>query len=156
VETQLSAEDKRTESLNSRATSLIGFSGVGITLTASLLTGKVSELAGDTRTTAVICVFAAYAGLLAAIIVLLGAVLFPRTGPVIAIWEIREWPTFEFVASPKVFVEGRIMVGLINALAVERARNKRKGAWLRGCYACVIAAVVAIGILGGIILWHAR
>jgi hypothetical protein len=142
----LSAEHDRASSLMTRGSGLAGF--VGLALPLSVVLAGWAPAHGWRRETTIALALAAAVALLAAVLLTLLEVLLPSPGITIALEEVRRYPTYEFIRQEPLMVEGRLLRGDIETLAVERRRNDRKGRSLRYAYIALTAGLVLVAVEG--------
>jgi D-alanine-D-alanine ligase-like ATP-grasp enzyme len=137
-------ERSRGHGLEAKTSTLAGFTGAILALTASLgrevLTldlGQVGDVAQ--RVFFALAVTALVVGALIAVF----GVLRPQQRRAITVAALRQFSEFPLVASPPVEVQGRMIVTLVNALENERKINDRKARLSR-----LAALALAVGLAG--------
>ena len=135
----LRAEEARATGLNTRGSGLAGFVGLIVSVTVGLGQGALAvRLADAWRIVAIALFILALFVLVATVATTVLGVLLPQSYRSIATAEVRTYATHAVVSQPKVLVQGRVLRGLIEALATERLRNDGKAIWLRRSYKALV------------------
>jgi hypothetical protein len=140
----LTDERSRGQSLDAKTSTLAGFTGTILAVTAAL--GKdVLELDRGSSTQVVIRVLfvISVAALAGSALLSVAGVLRPQPRLAISGSEIERFGEFPLIAGPKIEIEGSMINTTIEALLHERALNDRKGRLTRGA-----ALALAIGFSG--------
>lgn len=156
VRALLGDEDAREQSFTARAVGLSGFSGLILSLA-----GPVSAASTNTSTlnpywkVGVLALLGvSLAALLLTVITAITGVLRPKEFATIAVSEIVRYPLPEFVEQPRVMVQGRILRGLVDALASERDKNADKARALGRSYWWLLVGLVGVTLLAVILGAH--
>jgi hypothetical protein len=150
----VSDERARGQGLDSKTSTLTGFTGATLALVASLAGDVQKRGLGATGASVAETFFVL--GVLALTVAAafgLGGVLRPQERLDIAIEELRGFGTFPLVAASQMEIQGRMLNSLIDGLLHERARNDRKARLTRltsvalaAGYASVAAVALTITI----------
>lgn len=147
VRGMLSAEDSRANSLTSRGTSVAGFVGILVSVATAFARSLASDTAAFSNSAQHWALWLLIGGLvllsLSGLLVVLGVVL-PSPGWGIATEEVQRYAQPEFVFQEVVLVKGRVLRGLIETLASERARNGRKATALKWSLILLVAGVLSL------------
>jgi hypothetical protein len=148
----LRAEEARAAGLNTRGSGLAGFVGLIVSITVGLgQRALVVGLSDPWRVAAVSLFILTLVVLVATVATTVLKVLRPQSYRSIATAEVRTYATSAVVSQPKVMVQGRILRGLIEALATERQRNDGKAVWLRRSYTALVAGLTLVAADGVIL-----
>lgn len=151
----LTTEDSREQGIHARAAALAVFGGVVISLVATLSRGILrADLPGawDGATTALFGVGLAF--LITSELVSVLGVLLPRESAGIALDEIEAYALPASLADAKVALQGSLMLGLIDILALDRERISAKATRLRVAYGFLVAGLLSGATLGFILGLH--
>lgn len=142
-------EHERSSSFRSRGVGIAGFAGLIGALTSPVSKDLLgAPLEAPWRTIALIVFVLAMVALAGTVAIVIIGVLRPREGLSLGAAEIREYPTWEVVASDKAMVQGRAMYGLTDALLRQRGRNDGQAKALTWAYRLLLAGILAIVLLG--------
>lgn len=148
------AEQKRTNYIDSKTYSLIGFSGIIATLNAGFVTNAFEHI--DEASIWTKLIFLASSGItisglvLAAVLGLIA--LFPREYENISVKEIQNLMNKEIIKKDPVELKGSIGQTRINTLASDRATNNRKAKFLKACFVSVGIALFFLLVQFGAIV----
>lgn len=148
----LSAEDAREQSFNTRAGGLAGFVGIIVSISAAVGKVALDEDPSEWATIAGGIFFGvAMIALVASLLISITRVLIPQEGAAIAIGDIENYPNWGHIDQEKVMVQGKILRGLVTALAKDRQRNDKKATALGRAYAALLVGIGALAVFGGIL-----
>ena len=143
----MSDERARGQSLDAKTSTLAGFSGAILALTATLGAALFNRDLG-TMGFALQCVFVmAVVTLTAAATLAVGGVLRPQPRLSIAIEDIRQFRDFPLIATPKLEIQGQMLATTVDALAVERTINDRKARLSRWAARALVAGYLAVAAM---------
>lgn len=150
----LKDEDERANSLNTRASALTGFVGVILSVAAAagvaIGTGSGPQLSGWGKATVGPLMGIALISLVAAVVLAVAKVLFPREGISIATEDTDRYILPEFTGLKPGMVSGYLADAYAQALKIERVKNKTKATWLGRAYLMVCAGLVAVALAGAL------
>ncbi len=121
------AETARTESLDRKATSLVTFASVAVSLSATLGTTLAGAVGGRLGVAA----YAAAIGLLIAAATIATRVLLPKEYLALGASYLSRFGTWSEIVKPPEQVRGETIQGLKRAIARERKANSRKANQIR-------------------------
>jgi hypothetical protein len=137
-------ERSRGQGLEAKTSTLAGFTGAILALTATLgrevLTLDLGQVGDPVQR--LLFALAVVALVVGALIAVFG-VLRPQERRAITVSALRKFSEFPLVASPPVEVQGRMIVTLVNALEHERYVNNRKAKLSR-----LAGLALAVGLTG--------
>jgi hypothetical protein len=143
VKDLLDDEDRRSQSFIARGSGLAGFVGLIVALVG--LVGQPGvHLPTPAKLALAVLFVLGIVFLVGAVAFVLAGVLLPSPGKAVSTWEVKRYPTHPFISEEKVMAQGRRLRGLVNALAIERDRNERKGRWLTSGYVLLGAGILCI------------
>jgi hypothetical protein len=140
----LADERARGQTLDAKTSTLAGFTGTILAITASL--GKPlfeTDLGAGERTLLQVLFVLTVGSLATSALLSVAGVLRPQPRLAIARSELERFGEFPLIASPTMEVEGRLLNTTIEALLHERSLNDRKGRLTRRA-----GVVLAIGFTG--------
>ena len=142
-------EYERSSSFRVRGIGIAGFAGLIGALASSVSKDLLgAPLEAPWRTIALTVFVLAMLALAGTVAVVISGVLRPREGLSLGAAEIREYPTWEVVASDKAMIQGRAMYGLTDALLRQRERNDGQATALTWAYRLLLLGILAIVLLG--------
>ena len=149
VQTLLEDERARGQALDSKTSTLAGFSGAILALTATLGAALFEQDLGGVgpAVQALFCV--AVTALAAAAILAVAGVLRPQPHLGVSMEEVRRFPEFPLIATTKLDIQGEMLVTSVNALGHEREVNDRKAsrsAYVARALVAGYAAVAAMAV----------
>jgi hypothetical protein len=140
----LADERARGQTLDSKTSTLAGFTGTILAITASLGTGLLDMDLGAVERPLLGALFVLTVGSLAVSALLsVAGVLRPQARLAIDRSELERFGEFPLIAAPTMDVEGRLLNTTVDALLHERSVNDRKGRLTRRA-----GAVLALGFTG--------
>jgi hypothetical protein len=149
VEDMLDDELQRGRDLDSKMSTLAGFSGTILALTASIATNLLALRISSTAEVVVRSLFVlAVVSLAGAAVLAICGALLPRRRILIATSAVKEFASFPLIAAPRLEIEGQLLRTLIDALEFERSRNDRKARLGRAAGAVLIIGFIAVASLG--------
>jgi hypothetical protein len=143
TERLLEDERARGQGLDAKSTTLAGFTGAILALTAALVPGVLENAGGAFAETAgrVLAGVGLAALATAAVLAILG-VLRPQQRVAIAPSEIEAFGRLPLIATPRVQIQGRMINTLAEALLVDRRINDHKARLIKRT-----ASVLAVGLI---------
>jgi hypothetical protein len=151
----LGSEEARATGLNTRGSGLAGFVGLIVSITVGFGQRALAVKVADAwKITAAALFVLALVILVATVAATVLRVLLPQSYRSIATAEVRRYATRALVSQPKVMVQGRVLRGLIEALATERLRNDAKAIWLRRSYIALVVGLALAAADGAILALH--
>jgi zinc transporter ZupT len=153
----LRTEDGREQSLNARGTALAAFAGLLMTLAAAVAAPTFERhVARWWKLAAILLLAGVLIALLATIGLAIFGVLRPRVTLAFSIREVRDYRTRRVVTKERVQIQGHVLHGLVDVLAVERDRVSRKTAHLNRAYNFLGVAMMLFAALWLILGLHAE
>ena len=142
-------ERARGQALDTKTSTLAGFSGAILALTATLGAALFARDLGTVGIALQVLFVLAVASLAAAATLAVGGVLRPQPRLGIAMDEIRRFKDFPLIAAPRIEIQGQTLAATIEALGAERAINDRKARltqWTGRALVAGYAAVAAMAV----------
>jgi hypothetical protein len=158
----LSYEDARSSDLTDRATALIGFIGIMLSVAGAFsVSGSFNAALNPVRHSAlgivaIILLIAAFTALIIATVLLVLGVLDRSPAQRFSAAEVRAFPTNIRIRSEKVAIQGRTLNGLTESLLGERARNEEKSKAIKSAYRFTLGGMLAIALEIAILVIEAR
>ena len=147
VERFVDDERARGQGLDAKTSTLAGFAGTILALTATLGGQLFSSDLGAAETAFRVLFIAAVVALALAAGLAVGGVLRPQRRLAVPIDEIETFGRFPLLGAAKMDVQGQVLVTTIRALDAERATNDRKAALTRYAALALVAGFVAVALL---------
>jgi hypothetical protein len=144
----LENQQRRSESLQTRAGQIAGFAGAVIALAAPLASRTLGDLSGATRIVAATAYFFSTAALAAAVLVAVVFVLRPVSHLAIASAEVRHYLTDRrFLVQGPEEIQFRTLKSVYKALVRHESVNAKKAKSLTATSYCFLAGLVATAVL---------
>lgn len=151
---EASAEQARTQTLDSKTFSLIGFSGIIATLNAGFVPLAFNQISSSRS---VKILFTTSSGTTISALVLaaiLGLVsLYPREFESIKVEEIQKLMNRDIIDADPFQIKGSIGQTRVNTLAADRLTNNRKANYLKACFISIGMALIFLLIQFASIMW---
>lgn len=152
VDRLLTDERSRGQALDAKTSTLAGFSGAILALTATLGgTLLQARNLGDLEVPIRACFVLAVLALAVASTLAVGGVLRPQHRLALSVAQIRELSGFPMIAASKLEVQGRMMSTVIDALEVERETNGRKAQLTRFVAIALVVGFVSVGAMAVVV-----
>jgi hypothetical protein len=143
----MSDERTRGQTIDTKTSTLAGFSGAILALTATLGAALFDRRLGSIEPALQGLFVVAVTTLSAAATLAVSGVLRPQPRLSIAIDEIRRFRDFPLIATPKVDIQGQMLATTIDALARERRINDRKARLTQWSAGMLVGGYVAVAAM---------
>jgi hypothetical protein len=140
-------ERARGQSLDAKTSTLAGFSGAILALTATLGAGLFERDLGDIAPAVQALFVIAVAMLAGAAALSIGGVLRPQPHLRLSMDEIRRFREFPVIATQRMEIQGQMLATLVEALAAEREINERKARLTQFAARALVGGYVAVAAM---------
>jgi hypothetical protein len=140
-------ERTRGQALETKTSTLAGFSGAILALTSTLGAALFDRDLGTLAPAVQILFGLGVAALAAAAILAVGSVLVPQAHLGVSMDEIEHFPEYPLIATNKIEIQGQLLVTTVNALAREREINDRKASRTTYAARALVAGYVAVAAM---------
>jgi len=140
-------ERARGQGLDAKTSTLTGFSGAILALTATVGSTLFDRDLGNAAIEIRGLFIAAVIALAVAATVAVGGVLLPQPRLTISLDDVRLFREFPLIAAPKMDVQGQMLTTAIEALAAERRLNDRKARLTRYAARALVVGFIAVAAM---------
>jgi hypothetical protein len=140
-------ERARGHGLDAKTSTLAGFSGAILALTATVGSTLFDRDLGDVAIGIRGLFIAAVIALAVAATLAVGGVLQPQSRMAISLDEVRRFREFPLIAGPKMDVQGQMLTTTIGALVAERRLNDRKARLTRYAARALVVGFIAVAAM---------
>jgi hypothetical protein len=140
-------ERARGQGLDAKTSTLAGFSGAILALTATVGSTLFDRDLGDADIGIRGLFIAAVIALAVAATLAVGGVLQPQSRMAISLDEVRRFREFPLIAGPKMDVQGQMLTTTIEALVAERRLNDRKAMLTRYAARALVVGFIAVAAM---------
>jgi hypothetical protein len=140
----LEDERARGQALDTKTSTLAGFSGAILALTATLGAALFDRDLGGVAPVVQALFGVAVMALAAAAILAVAGVLRPQPHLGVSMEEVRRFPEFPLIATNRLDIQGEMLVTSVSALSHEREINDRKASWSTYAARALVAGYAAV------------